>query len=255
MDMEISSWFATDKAVTTKPLKKYCFNEQSQAYLYIFLMNADYDYLFKLLLIGDSGVGKSCLLIRFADDTFTDSFISTIGVDFKIRTINVEGKIVKLQIWDTAGQERFRTLTTAYYRSAHGIIMVYDVNEKETYLHIDQWLEEIERYACGGVNKLLVGNKCDLLGKRQVEYEVAKSFAQRLQISFIETSAKDRTNVDNVFYTMAEELREKLGSPLTSPDGGGENLSLKDSTPVNTSNWPKCCSFSWLSGSTCDCYE
>lgn len=207
-------------------------------------MNPDYDYLFKLLLIGDSGVGKSCLLIRFADDTFTESFISTIGVDFKIRTISVGGKVVKLQIWDTAGQERFRTLTTAYYRSAHGIIMVYDVNEKETYLHIDQWLEEVERYACDGVNKVLVGNKCDLLGKRQVEYDVARSFAERLQISFIETSAKDRTNVDNVFYTMAEELREKLGSPLASPEGSGETLNLKDSSPVKTSYWPKCCSFS-----------
>ena len=122
--------------------------------------------------------------------------------------------------------------------------MVYDVNEKETYLHIDQWLEEVERYACEGVNKLLVGNKCDLLGKRQVDYQLAKSFAERLQISFLETSAKDRTNVDNVFYTMAEELREKLGSPLASPDGSGETLSLKDSTPVKTSSWPKCCSFS-----------
>ena len=114
----------------------------------------------------------------------------------------------------------------------------------ETYLHIDQWLEEVERYACEGVNKLLVGNKCDLLGERQVEYELAKSFAEKLQISFIETSAKDRTNVDNVFYTMAEELREKLGSPLTSPDGSGETLSLKDSSPVKTSSWPRCCSFS-----------
>lgn len=207
-------------------------------------MNPDYDYLFKLLLIGDSGVGKSCLLIRFADDTFTDSFISTIGVDFKIRTINVGGKVVKLQIWDTAGQERFRTLTTAYYRSAHGIIMVYDVNEMETYLHIDQWLEEVDRYACDGVNKLLVGNKCDLLGKRQVEYSVAKAFAERLHISFIETSAKDRTNVDSVFYTMGEELREKLGSPLAPPDGQEETLNLKESSPVKLSYWPKCCSFS-----------
>lgn len=115
-------------------------------------MNPDYDYLFKLLLIGDSRVGKSCLLIRFADDTFTESFISTIGVDFKIRTINVGGKVVKLQIWDTRA-------TNAYY----GVLQkrpwnynIYDVNEKESYLHIDQWLEEVDRYACEGVNKLLV---------------------------------------------------------------------------------------------------
>ena len=207
-------------------------------------MNPDYDYLFKLLLVGDSGVGKSSLLIRFADDTFTESFISTIGVDFKIRTINVGGKIIKLQIWDTAGQERFRTLTTAYYRSAHGIVLVYDVNDKETYLHINQWLDEVERYACEGVNKLLVGNKCDLVGKRQIEYEAAKSFAERLQVSYIETSAKDSTNVDSVFYTMAEELREKLGSPLTTPEGAGETLNLSGSSAVKTSHWPQCCNSS-----------
>ena len=96
-------------------------------------MNAEYDYLFKLLIIGDSGVGKSCLLLRFADGTYTDSYISTIGVDFKIHTVNLDGKIIKLQIWDTAGQERFRTITSSYYRGAHGIIVVYDVTDQDTF--------------------------------------------------------------------------------------------------------------------------
>merc|ERR1711898_6342 len=103
-------------------------------------MNAEYDYLFKLLLIGDSGVGKSCLLLRFADDTYSESYISTIGVDFKIRTIEHDGKRIKLQIWDTAGQERFRTITSSYYRGAHGIIVVYDVTELDTFHAVERWM-------------------------------------------------------------------------------------------------------------------
>merc|ERR1712184_163282 len=128
----------------------------------------DYDYLFKLLLIGDSGVGKSCLLLRFADDTYTDSYISTIGVDFKIRTVDLDTKTIKLQIWDTAGQERFRTITSSYYRGAHGIIIVYDITDVESFNNVRQWLFEIDRFASENVNKLLVGNKCDLVSKRIV---------------------------------------------------------------------------------------
>jgi small GTP-binding protein len=132
------------------------------------------DYLFKVLLIGDSGVGKSCLLLRFSDDTYTDSFISTIGVDFKIRTVEIDGRTAKLQIWDTAGQERFRTITSSYYRGAHGIIVVYDVSDAESFSNVRTWLQEIEKYASDNVCRLLVGNKCDLAANRQVEYATAK---------------------------------------------------------------------------------
>ncbi|KAI0811263.1 GTP-binding protein ypt1 [Irpex lacteus] len=155
---------------------------------------SEYDYLFKLLLIGDSGVGKSCLLLRFADDTYTESYISTIGVDFKIRTIELEGKTVKLQI------ERFRTITSSYYRGAHGIIVVYDVTDNDTFTNVKQWLQEIDRYASEGVNKLLVGNKSDLTSKKVVEYSVAKDFADQLSIPFLETSAKNATNDGLGFY-------------------------------------------------------
>lgn len=134
----------------------------------------EYDYLFKLLLIGDSSVGKSCLLLRFADDSYVDTYISTIGVDFKIRTIDLDGKTVKLQIWDTAGQERFRTITSSYYRGAHGIIIVYDVTDMESFNNIKQWLSEIDRYASDNVCKLLVGNKCDLVDSKVVDTEKAK---------------------------------------------------------------------------------
>ncbi|KAF9979161.1 GTP-binding protein of the rab [Actinomortierella ambigua] len=181
------------------------------------------DFLFKLLLIGDSGVGKSCLLLRFADDTYTESYISTIGVDFKIRTIELEGKTVKLQIWDTAGQERFRTITSSYYRGAHGIIVVYDVTDQDTFANVKQWLAEIDRYACEGVNKLLVGNKSDLTNKKMVEYTVAKEFADQLGIPFLETSAKSATNVEQAFMTMAKQIKDRMGAATVTNQGGASN--------------------------------
>jgi Ras-related protein Rab-1A len=125
-----------------------------------------YDYLFKLLLIGDSGVGKSCLLLRFADNTYTESYISTIGVDFKIRDITLGGQDVKLQIWDTAGQERFRTITSSYYRGAHGIALVYDVTDQESFDNIKQWTEEVDRYASENVKCILVGRTFAAAGGR-----------------------------------------------------------------------------------------
>ncbi|CAL8350140.1 unnamed protein product [Arctogadus glacialis] len=178
-------------------------------------MSPSSDYLFKLLLIGDSGVGKSCLLLRFADNTYTETYISTIGVDFKIRTIDMDGKTVKLQIWDTAGQERFRTITSSYYRGAHGIIIVYDVTEQESYNNISQWLQEIERYACQNVSRLLLGNKCDLVAKKVVASSTAQELASSLHIPFIETSARSSDNVERAFLTMASEIHRRLAS-----DGG-----------------------------------
>ena len=174
-------------------------------------MNSEYDHLFKLLLIGDSGVGKSSILLRFADDSYTESYISTIGVDFKIRTIDLNGKQVKLQIWDTAGQERFRTITSSYYRGAHGIIVVYDVTDQTSFNNVKQWLQEIDRYACENVNKLLIGNKCDLTTKKVVNYNTAKEFADGIGIPFLETSAKSSTNVNDAFLTMSRDIMKRVG--------------------------------------------
>lgn len=209
-------------------------------------LSPDYDYLFKLLLIGDSGVGKSCLLLRFADDTYTESYISTIGVDFKIRTIELEGKTVKLQIWDTAGQERFRTITSSYYRGAHGIIVVYDVTDESTFANVKQWLQEIERYACEGVNKLLVGNKADLMNSKAVDFESAKQLADELGIAFLETSAKDATNVEQAFLTMAKQIKDRMGvSAMQNGSAGGAGKStLKVGQGQNvqaSSNSGGCC--------------
>ncbi|OJT08957.1 GTP-binding protein ypt1 [Trametes pubescens] len=204
---------------------------------------SEYDYLFKLLLIGDSGVGKSCLLLRFADDTYTESYISTIGVDFKIRTIELEGKTVKLQIRVSdffVGQERFRTITSSYYRGAHGIIVVYDVTDNDTFTNVKQWLQEIDRYASEGVNKLLVGNKSDLTSKKVVEYSVAKEFADQLGIPFLETSAKNATNVEQAFLTMAKQIKDRMGSTTTAA-GTGKSSTITPGQTVQQQAAGGCC--------------
>jgi len=197
----------------------------------------DYDYLFKLVLIGDSGVGKSCLLLRFADDAFTESYISTIGVDFRFRTVKIDKKTVKLQIWDTAGQERFRTITSAYYRGADGIIMVYDVTSSDSFDHVNDWLKEVNRYASEGTCKLLVGNKSDRTADRVVTTESAKEFADELGIAFLETSAKSAKNVEEAFLTLAGELikqRQARGASSDSKD----NIEMKGTRKIK---FDKCC--------------
>merc|ERR1712066_22512 len=169
-----------------------------------------YDYLLKLLLIGDSGVGKTCLLFRFAEDSFNPAFISTIGIDFKIRTIEVDGKRLKLQIWDTAGQERFRTITTAYYRGAAGIMLVYDVTSERSFDSISNWIRNIEENAAEGVEKLLIGNKSDLVDKRVISTERGKTLAMQYDIPFFETSAQNGENVEDSFVQIGRTIKEKL---------------------------------------------
>jgi small GTP-binding protein len=159
---------------------------------------ADCDYLFKIIAIGDSGVGKSSLITQYVDNIFTDSYISTIGVDFKIKTIEHLGKTIKLQIWDTAGQERFRTITTSYYRGANGIIIVFDKTNKQTFLNIDKWLDEVKYHSKENVKIILIGNKSDLPDIEVTEKEII-DFCKNNNMCYIETSAKTGNNVDNIF--------------------------------------------------------
>mmetsp|Transcript_5109 Transcript_5109/g.10598 ORF Transcript_5109/g.10598 Transcript_5109/m.10598 type:complete len:208 (+) Transcript_5109:769-1392(+) len=182
--------------------------------------NTNFDIQIKLLMIGDSGVGKTCLLLRYANDSFSPTFITTIGIDFKIKTIQLDDKTIKLQIWDTAGQERFRTITSSYYRGAHGIIIVYDVTDQESFDNVKTWLQEIDRYAADKVNTLLVGNKSDLTNKRVVSYEAAKEFADSVEMEFLETSAKNSTNVEKAFMVMASQIKQRMAS---QPIGNGGN--------------------------------
>ena len=199
----------------------------------------EFDYLFKIVLIGDSGIGKSCLLLRFADDSFTENFISTIGVDFRFRTLNVDERNIKLQIWDTAGQERFRTITSAYYRGADGIILVYDKTKRDTFDHVEEWLSEVEKFSDEHTVKFIIGNKSDM--EEVVTAEEGEAKAEKLKVNFIETSAKTADNVDLAFTMMAQELikiREQFGMPKTA-EGPGLALGLpKEQQNSNSSN---CC--------------
>ena len=208
------------------PLVYFCLNRCVLSPSPSFLCS---DYLFKLLLIGDAGVGKSSLLLRFADDTYTESYISTIGVDFKIRTIDLDTKTIKLQIWDTAGQERFRTITSSYYRGTHGIMVVYNTSDLDSFNNVKQWMHEIDQYASENVSKLLVGNKTDLMSKRAVSFDQAKQFADSLGMAFIETSAKDTTNVEQAYMMMSKQIMGRQVQPIL-PLRGGMQIFVKTLT-------------------------
>jgi len=201
-----------------------------------------YDFLIKLLLIGDSGVGKSCLLLRFCDDAWTPSFITTIGIDFKIRTIELDGKRIKLQIWDTAGQERFRTITTAYYRGAMGILLVYDVTDERSFNNIRNWHSNIEQHAAEGVNKILIGNKSDWSDKRVVTEEQGRQLAEELGIKFMETSAKVNDNVEEAFFLLARDVKTRLidSQPETSAPAAQPENSIRPNQATNAQSSPGC---------------
>ena len=197
-------------------------NKNCEMFLDPKMASHKYDFLFKLLIIGESGVGKTCLLLRFTDDSFTANHLTTIGIDFKIKIINIEGKLIKLQIWDTAGQERFRTITKTYYKGAHGIILTYDVTDQNSFKNIRNWIKQIEANAQTTVRKVLVGNKCDK-PDRVVTEEEGKKLADDYSMSFFETSAKTNQNVGEVFtYLTKEILKANEGK---TDEGRGKELS------------------------------
>jgi Ras-related protein Rab-11A len=201
---------------------------------------SNYDYLFKVVLIGDSGVGKSNLLSRFTRNEFNLESKSTIGVEFATRSIVVDDKTVKAQIWDTAGQERYRAITSAYYRGAVGALLVYDIAKRLSYENVTRWLKELRDHADSNIKIMLVGNKSDLKHLRAVPTEDAKEFARENHLSFIETSALDASNVEDAFQnilteiyqivsnkaleTSADAIRPREGETITvshTPDDGG----------------------------------
>ena len=179
---------------------------------------SEYDYLFKILIIGNNTVGKSQLLFRFVEDGCDNDFVPTIGVDFvryyyyfiynlqKLKTLNVEGKKVKLQIWDTAGEERFKNITASYYRGGNGIILVYDITDRDSFESLNSWLIEIEKNKSKDICKILVGNNCDKENERKVSYQEGKDFAEANNMKFCEASPKTSYNVKTIFETLTIDI-------------------------------------------------
>ena len=184
-------------------------------------------YLFKYIVIGDSAVGKSCLLLQFTDQRFETIHDLTIGVEFGARMITLDSAKVKLQIWDTAGQESFRSITRNYYRGATGGLLVYDITRRETFEHIKSWLEDAQSYSNVPITLTLVGNKCDLEDKRQISREEGEAFARENNLLFFESSAKSAANVERLFIETAQAIMKKVKngelekSAVISHGGGG----------------------------------
>ncbi|KNH04289.1 ras-like RABD2a-like protein [Perkinsela sp. CCAP 1560/4] len=209
---------------------------------FFFMRHRDYDHVFKVLIIGDSGVGKSSILVRFTDNSFDGGVKATVGVDFKVRTLTSNGANVKLQIWDTAGQERFRSITRSYYRGAQAILVVYDITSAESFHNVKSWLDEVETSASPNVCTVLVGNKCDDAATRAVSYATGKTFADSHGLTFSEVSARDSTCVDALFHHVVGALIQRVDSadafppPQQTRDGG-----LRARGGGNSSERSSCC--------------
>ena len=184
------------------------------------------EFLYKILLLGDAAVGKTCFLMQYTENTFQEIHMSTIGLDYKLKNVQLdEGKIVKIQIWDTAGQDRFRSITKNYYKGAHGIILIYDVTNRKTFDNVRDWVEQIREEVSDKVSIILVGNKIDNVEGRKVTTEEGQKMADECQLSFFECSAKSGENIDHTF----NELVKKTVEYYKKDDGKGSKLNSKKS--------------------------
>lgn len=204
-----------------------------------------YDYMFKVLLLGDAGVGKTSLMWRFSDDVFNHTYISTIGIDFKLRTIDVQGQKVRLQVWDTAGQERFHAISVSYYRTAAGIMLVYDITRRCSFENIAKWLRKIDEHAKEDVIKLLIGNKCDMEQPRAVMREEGEKLADEYDMPFFETSAKENESIKEAFECIVEEIMERFvpGWGIREKDKPAEDavVEIKKKSRFAKNKDKKCC--------------
>lgn len=195
-----------------------------------------YAYLFKYIIIGDTGVGKSCLLLQFTDKRFQPVHDLTIGVEFGARMITIDSKQIKLQIWDTAGQESFRSITRSYYRGAAGALLVYDITRRETFNHLGAWLEDARQHSNSNMTIMLIGNKSDLDHRRAVSVEEGKEFAREHGLIFLETSAKTADNVEQAFIDTATEIYKKIQQGVF--DVSNETFGIKIGSQATTGAGP-----------------
>jgi Ras-related protein Rab-14 len=191
----------------------------------------NYSYIFKYIIVGDMGVGKSCLLHQFTEKKFMAECPHTIGVEFGTRIIEVSGEKIKLQIWDTAGQERFRAITRAYYRGAAVALMVYDITRRSTYNHLSSWLTDTRSLAHPSTVIFLIGNKCDLDARRDVTYEEAKQFADENGLMFVEASAKTGENAEEAFLETAKKIYHSIQDGRLDLNAAESGVQRKPSKP------------------------
>ena len=217
------------------------------------MSESDFHYLFKYIIIGDSAVGKSNILLRYVYGKFNEEFQSTLGVEFAAKNLEINQKRYRIQIWDTAGQESFRSITRAYYKNSVCAFIVYDITNRTTFSNAKSWLDDIQKQCPKTVFLVLVGNKIDLKEERQVSYEEGASFAQENNMLFFETSAKTGENVEDLFFKSAESINEKLENGYYDLTNGGcgikkgyntENIVLNaEKLEENNNQNGKCCSY------------
>jgi len=198
----------------------------------------------RLLTLGDSGAGKSSLLLRYTQGEFACEYMPTIGIDFRLKNIEVNGRTVKVQVWDTAGQERFRTITHNYYRGAHGIALVYDTTNEISFYNIKKWIQDVRTYAESNVNLVLIGNKCDLQNEQAIPKEKGQEIADEYNVKFFETSAKENINVQEAFSALVNMVCDRMFSPSTQPEKNSGSKKEKSGQPVSVDGEAKasgCC--------------
>jgi len=194
----------------------------------------------RLLTLGDSGSGKSSLLLRYTQNDFTDAYMPTIGIDFRLKTVELDGKVVKVQVWDTAGQERFRTITHNYYRGAHGIALVYDITSESSFNNIRKWVHDVHAYAESNVCVVLIGNKLDAESKRAVPTERGAALADEFEVEFFECSAKNDTNVQQAFGALVARVVVRLAAEAAAANSARKRTVLVDAAAGKTKSACPC---------------